>query len=268
MLKRVTKFFPSMAFNFTTKPFFYASLISGFAYAEESSEKLTDRKPQSGFFYGAMLGFNNEIYQGVDNDFKAFPVIGYKSDRFNFLGPLISYTLLNVNHYALTSMMRYRFAGYDSSDSAIFEGMEDRKSSLDLGFGLSYKQDDWSTQIDVLHDVIGASNATEIKANIGRTFFWGPIFIEPNFGLSYWDNQYVDYYYGVEAEEATLEREFYTGKYSVNPKLGLNISTPIFFDGFSRLALEQTWYGSSVRRSPLAGKHANVSLRFTFSRFF
>jgi outer membrane protein len=244
--------------------FLYSSIVQ----AEDELEKQPERKHQSGFFYGAMLGLNNEIYKGVDNDFTAFPVIGYRSDRFNFLGPFISYRLLKYGYYELNSNMRYRFAGYDESDSEVFNGMHDRDASLDLGLGLSYKQENWAGKFDVLHDVIGTSNGFELNSSIGKTFYFGPIFIEPNLGLSYWNNQYVDYYYGVEAFEVNSNRQEYKGDYALNKNLGLNISTPIFFGGFTRLSLEQTFYGSSIKKSPLTDTDTSFSLRLTFSRFF
>lgn len=248
--------------------FFLVSFTHAEDGSDKNSERSPERKPQSGFFYGAMLGFNNEIYKGVDKDFTAFPVIGYRSDSFNFLGPLISYRLLKSGNYELKSIMRYRFAGYDDSDSDTFIGMNDRDASLDFGLGVSYKHDDWAAKFDVLHDVIGSSNGFELNGSIGKTFFFGPIFIEPNVAVSYWDNQYVDYYYGVEAYEANVNRLEYQGKYALNKKLGLNISTPIFLGGFTRLSLEQAFYATSISKSPLTDKDTSFRLRLTFSRFF
>jgi len=272
MLNKQFKATISKSLFFVLKTACYIFLLVSFTQAEDGSDKNSERSPerkhQSGFFYGAMLGFNNEIYKGVDSNFTAFPLVGYRSDRFNFLGPFISYRLLNSGNYELKSILRYRFAGYDDTDSDTFIGMDDRDSSLDLGLGISYKQEHWTAKFDVLHDVIGSSNGFELNGSIGKTFFFGPIFIEPNFGVSYWDNQYVDYYYGVEAYEANANRLEYQGKYALNKKLGLNISTPIFLGGFTRLSLEQAFYATSISKSPLTDKDTRFSLRLTFSRFF
>lgn len=251
-------------------------VLSGYAYSDDDIEEHTStdpkheevRKHQSGFFYGAMLGYKTEIYKGVDNDFSAFPVVGYRSNNFNFLGPFISYRLLDHGPLEVNSILRYNFAGYDSSDSAFLNGMEDRDASLDLGIGLSYKKQHWAAKFDAQHDVIGNSNGFKLKASIGKTFYFGPIFVEPNLGLHYWDNQYVDYYYGVSVNEATSGREVYQGRYAINKKLGLNISTPIFFGGFTRLSLEQIWYDASIANSPLTDSDNSVNIRMTFSRFF
>jgi outer membrane protein len=243
-------------------------IISTFIQASERDSKPIKKMHQSGFFYGFMLAHKNEIYQGVDDDFMALPVVGYKSDDLNILGPFISYNFFKSDFYEFSALMRYRYAGYKSSDSDNFKGMEDRNASLDIGLGFNYKVNNWSAKLDVVHDVIGSSNGLELKGNIGKTFYFGPIFVEPNLGLIYWDKSYVDYYYGVEAYESNSNRPEYAPNSTLNKKLGLNISTPIFFGGFTRLSIEQTWYGSEISKSPLTDSNNNLSAILTFSRFF
>lgn len=261
--------------HFALVIFFVLFSISSFAAAENenihestSSNQKTERKHQSGFFYGAMLGYKTEIYKGVENDFIAFPVVGYRSDRFNFLGPLVSYRLLEKESVEVSSILRYNFAGYDSSDSQSLDGMQDREASLDIGLGLSYKKHHWSAKLEAFHDVLGRSNGFELKSSLGKTYYFGPIFIEPNLGLSYWDNQYVDYYFGVEENEALAGRNACQGRYALNKNIGLNISTPIFFGGFTRLSLEHSWYDDSIEKSPITESDKSFGFRLTFSRFF
>lgn len=252
------------------------TIFPGFVYAEKQFENVTSmdskkgppRKPQSGFFYGLLLGYKTEIYKGVDNDYSAFPVLGYRNDKVNFLGPFISYRLMQQDALEVTTLLRYNFAGYDSSDSTFLNGMDDRDPSLDFGLGLSYKEHHWTTKFNALHDVMGSSNGFELNASLGKTFYFGPIFIEPNVSLKYWDDQYVDYYYGVNSREAIAGRDAYFGRSALNKQLGLNISTPIFFGGFTRLTFEQVWYDNSISNSPLTDSDRSFNFRMTFSRFF
>ena len=250
-------------------------LVSTFVYAEgyeskptEIVHKNSEKKQQTGFFYGAMLAYKTDIYKGVNNDFMALPAIGYRGENINVLGPLVTYSLIKSEGIEFSSLLSYRFAGYDTSDSDVFNGMEDRDASLDFGFALSYKKDKWAARLGILHDIIGSSNGFEVAGSLGKTFYFGPIFVEPNVGVSYLDNQFVDYYYGVESFEATATRESYKGEFALNNKLGLNISTPIFFKGFTRLGLAHTWYDSSISNSPLTDDNSSFSARLTFTRFF
>lgn len=256
---------PSFLFVSVLTCLFLISLVSK---AEEMPQKPLAKKHESGFFYGAMLGLNTPIYRGVENDLLVVPVVGYKSDNFNFLGPMISYQFLGMGHYSFNAILRYNFSGYEESDSDIFSGMQDRDASLDFGFAVRYKKQNWAANVDIAHDVMNKSNGIVFKAGMGKTYYFGPIFVEPNVGLSYWDKQYVDYYYGVQANEARSDRAVYAGEYAVNQKLGINISTPILFGGFTRLSLEQIWYDASISNSPLTDTSKNVTIRMTFSKFF
>jgi outer membrane protein len=240
----------------------------GYIPTDKILEKPKVRKSQSGFFYGAMAAYKTEIYKEIDHNITAFPVIGYRSETFSFLGPLVSYQLHSVEDYKIISILRYNFSGYEASDSKFFVGMDDRNAGIDIGLGLNYKRQEWSVKLGGLHDVSGRSNGFELKTELGRTFYFGPIFVEPNLSLSYLDQQYVDYYYGVEAFEATMNRAQYTGEYAINKRFGINISTPIFFGGFTSLAIVHEWYDDSITQSPLTDKNTSISARLIFSRFF
>jgi outer membrane protein len=161
-----------------------------------------------------------------------------------------------------------RFNGYDDSDSDIFEGMEDRKYSMDAGIGLGYEIDDWKFQLSSLHDVLDRSDGNEIIASIGKVYRTGPVFIEPAIGLSYLDSKLVDYYYGVEASEATPDRPEFAGDSALNTTLGVSFITPVFFDGLTRLGIQNTWFDDSITDSPLTDSDAGLEYFIAFSKFF
>lgn len=236
------------------------------AYADNNDKKKP--RAESGFFYGAFVGYTQEIYKGIDSDIMVLPAVGYRGEKLNILGPRISYQLFKINNIEVNTLLQYRFAGYDASDSSFFTGMEDRDSSLDIGVSASYKKNDWSSSSNVLFDTLGRSNGSELSTRLGKTFYFGPLFIEPHVGLQYWDKQFVDYYYGVTTSEQRTDRSAYNGKHAFNKKVGLSFSTPIFFGGFTRLGIEHTWYDAVISKSPLTESDKSVQARFTFTRFF
>jgi outer membrane protein len=117
--------------------------------------------------------------------------------------------MLQSGAVELSIQAKPRLEGYEESDSDVFDGMDDRKPSIDLGLGLEYAKGDWKFELSSLHDVLGRSNGSELSAGLSKIFRHGPFFIEPGFGLSYLDSHYVDYYYGVKDDEVTSFRPSY-----------------------------------------------------------
>lgn len=249
--------------------FFICSVFGySYAYAQDKDLGVKKRPTQYGFFYGVFAGYQQEIYKGLDNDLMALPAIGYRGEKLNILGPRISYKLFQQDELTLSALLQYRFAGYDASDSRFFDGMNDRDASLDAGFSFVYKQNDWSVSNTFSTDVLDNSNGSEINTQLGKTFYFGPIFVEPHIEVSYWDSHYVNYYYGVDELESSPQRNKYKGGSALNKKIGLNVSTPILFGGFTRLSINHTWYDSVISNSPLTESDSSFGARITFTRFF
>ncbi len=221
-----------------------------------------------GFIYGLGVGVNNGIYKDYDLPVIPLPIIGYRGEKFSAFGPFISYHAWQNDAFKLSIKAAPRFGGFEQDDADIFNGMDERKLSIDAGFGLTYQQNDWKIDTSIMKDVLGKSDGMEIKSTLGKMMRFGPVFIEPSVGLSYVDANHVDYYYGVRAHEATNARLQYTGKSALNKTLGLSVMTPIFFNGITTLGIENTWYDTSISDSPLTDDDASLSVRIMFSKFF
>ena len=227
-----------------------------------------ERLEPKGFLYGFGLGINQELYKGYDRRVIPLPILGYRGDRLSVLGPFVSYDLLQQEGVKLAVQASPRFQGFDSSDSDIFIGMDERDFSFDAGLGLKYEKDDWNVGLSSMFDVLNKSDGYELKASLGRAFKSGPIFYEPSISVSYLDANHVNYYYGVGAHEATSSRPAYQTDSAVNTTIGFSIATPIFFDGFTRLSIDYTWNDATIADSPLVDTDTNLSLRLLYSRFF
>ena len=242
-------------------------LVSTVLIAQTEGQK-AKKSEQSGFLYGAALGIQREIYKDFDRRVVFFPIIGYSGEKLKVYGPFISYSVIKEGNFEFLAQAKPRFAGYNESDSDVFEGMEDRKPSIDFGLGLNYEKDHWKIEVSSLHDVLDRSNGTELNTKIGRTFRVGPVSIEPAIGLSYLDSKFVDYYYGVEASEANSNRPEYDGDAAINSTLGVTFGTPIFLGGFTRFAIENDWLDSSLTDSPLTDSDTNLRISLSFTNFF
>jgi len=251
---------------------FFLCLITNSLIAAESNDQnrgeLRDRVEPKGWLYGFGLGINGEIYKGYDRRVIPLPLIGYRGDRLLVLGPFANYELFEAGNFDFTINVAPRFDGFDEGDSIFFTGMEKRKSSLDMGLGLVYENDNWKFQSRAMYDILGRSNGYEVTAQVGKVFRAGPLFFEPSVGVSYMDDSLVNYYYGVRKNEANAIRPAYQGKEVVNTTLGISFATPILFDGFTRAGIEYTWFESGITDSPLVNDDASLGVFIAYSRFF
>jgi outer membrane protein len=236
--------------------------------AEENRGAAREQLEPKGFLYGIGLGVNREIYKGYDRRVIPLPIVGYRGDKLSVLGPFISYEIAQMGDLEFTLNASPRFQGFDESDSYIFEGMEERKFSMDAGFGVKYQRNDWNINFAVKKDVLSRSKGTELTTSLGKAFRYGPVFVEPSLTLSYLDDNHVNYYYGVGLNETSVIRSAYQADSALNTAVGVSVATPIFFDGFTRLAITHTWFDSTISDSPLVEDSSNSSFTLIFSKFF
>jgi outer membrane protein len=225
-------------------------------------------KNTSGFLYGLGLSTNKEIYKGYDRRNLILPIIGYRSEKLNVFGPFVSYEVQKFSDIKIVIQAAPRFQGFDDTDSYIFEGMADRKFSMDAGIGVNYKKNNWKISFSSMFDVFSRSNGMELTSAIAHSFRVGPYVIEPRITLSYLDSNHVDYYYGVNKDEVNESRTEYIGKKALNTGIGLTIATPIFLGGYTQINLQRTWFASEITNSPLVEDHSNLIVRLLFTRKF
>ena len=238
------------------------------ASSEDSRGEARERIELEGFLYGIGLAVDREIYKDYDRRVILLPVIGYRGEKLTVFGPFVRYELLKSGAVEFSIQASPRFDGFDESDSDIFEGMDERKFSMDLGFGIEYARDDWKFELSSLHDVLGRSNGTELSTGLSKVFRSGSLFIEPGIGFSYLDSRHVDYYYGVSTNEVASFRPRFEGDDAVNTNLGITVTTPALFNGLTRFGFEHTWYDPDISDSPLTDEDTSLSFFFAYSRFF
>ena len=212
--------------------------------------------------------YSNEIYKGYSDRTIPLPLIGYQGDNLTVFGPYVSYKIKEFNNVKVVMKLSPRFQGFDGADSYIFKGMKERKDSLDLGIDFYYQKNDWKISVSSMFDALNRSNGYEIKSVINRMFRVGPIFIQPSVSVSFLDSRLVDYYYGVSENEVNQFRNAYIGQRSKNTAIGLSISTPIFFGGYTRMKIEQLWFDSNITNSPLVDGNSSFSFQLFFTKNF
>ncbi len=241
--------------------------IVALTFSTASFAQSPNNSPQ-GWMWGVGVAASQDVYTDFDNRIVPIPIIGYVGERLRVYGPFVGYQLLQDDGFTLDAQLVPIFAGYEEDDSAVFNGMEDRDFSFGAGLSLRYAKNGWTYELASNADILGTFNGYQATASIGKAFRTGPFVIEPSVGVTFQDNHYVDYYYGVTASEATATRAAYTSDSAVNTELALAVSTPIFWGGMTRFQIGATFYDDSISDSPLTDSDSAFNAMLMFSRFF
>ncbi len=146
---------------------------------------------------------------------------------------------------------RYRFQKLDPDSHVFYEGLEERKQSLDAGIELGLKQNWGELKLDWVTDTLDRHNGQEVRFSYRYRLDAGPWSISPFVSWTWQDANLTDYYFGVSAAEARPDRPAYSPGESEWIGFGLNtawhMSDRVVFFGNIGVA----GAGSEITNSPL-----------------
>ncbi|MDH0864699.1 MipA/OmpV family protein [Mitsuaria sp. GD03876] len=196
-------------------------------------------------------------YKGMDRETKALPMLSYENRWVKVFGPglmvkLPSATLSPTQRIDFGLVAKWSPGGYEADDAPILNGMAERKGGIWVGGKATWQGElaelgaEWTT------DASGHSKGQRLALTLERSWRFGPsVMLTPRLGANWLDKKYVDYYYGVRANEVAANRAAYRGRSAFNPEIGLrgmymfNRQHSMFVDvGVTSLA-------SSIKDSPL-----------------
>lgn len=210
---------------------------------------------------GAAALVQAEAYRDLDDDveIEGIPLITYQDRRFSLFGPRAGVRVGGNESWDFRWLVEWDFTGYDPEDSDFFDGMEKRSSTLASGFSLEYEGGGTEVELSVLHDVLDRNGGyvAEISLSLprgGRQ--WN---VTPGISLTYQSEDYSDYYFGVELDEATAERPAYlpgaTTEISLDLQLRRSLQGRWFLFGFA----SHTFLDDAVKDSPLVDRSSQTT---------
>lgn len=216
-----------------------------------------DRGQGSSWGLGIGAMSRQKAYTDMDRDNKVIPFISYENEYIEVLGPNLKYKLpgfeLNeANKFSFNLVGEYDFSDNDPDETPILNGMEERKGGFWAGAAAEWQNPLATLSLELLTEVSGDSDGTVINLGIERSWhIAGGFMLTPRLVLSRVDTNYVDYYYGVRADEVRMGRAFYQGEAGLNTEIGLR--TMYMFDQNQMLMLDfaVTSLASEIKDSPL-----------------
>jgi outer membrane protein len=222
-------------------------------------EVRTDDATHWGVGLGA--GLRRRPYTGVKNETRALPLIYFENKYARFAGTGLDIKLPSAGPVTFAARVRYGFDGYKQFEAPALVGMNERKASIWLG-GVAF----WRTDIAVLSaeavtDVSGRSKGSQFRIGADREFRTGGFSFTPHVAATWLDHKYVDYYFGVRTDEATIARRSYAPGSTVNTEIGLRTGFALAPNQLVTLDVGTTLYGSAIKDSPIVGRSSSPSVR-------
>ena len=162
-------------------------------------------------------------YVGADNQTRVIPLLDLEYRRFYLRGIQAGFRLIEGERFGLDIVGRAQFAGYEEEDSSFLAGMADRRETFELGLAASWKLGSFALEATAGADALGRSDGVQAGLQLTwiRVFDRGRAGLFPSVGFVWQDADFVDYYAGVELEEARPGRPAFEGGSAVNFSAGV-----------------------------------------------
>ena len=199
-------------------------------------------------------------YADIDRENRVLPLISYENQYVRVFGPVVEFKAYSLDlgggqRLDLRVIGKYDFSGYEAGDATILNGMRERKSGFWAGGKVKWATGVVDVSAELLADVSGNSKGRRFNLGLEKNWRIGQhVILTPRAGASWVDKKYVDYYYGVAADEARAGRAAYQGKSGVNAELGLR-GTYVFDAHHSMfLDLGVSKLSKKIKDSPLVDR--------------
>jgi outer membrane protein len=208
---------------------------------------------------GVGLRVRQQAYVGIDRNVRAIPLLTYENSWLRLSGLQADLKLprhqLSAGH-SLTGGLRVRYEdeGYEPGDSLGLVGMAERKGSMWAGVAATWHNPWADLSVEWLADASRHSEGNKAQVQLSRRFTWNGFALRPRIQVDWLSSDYVDYYFGVRASEATLERPSYAGRSAVTQTLGLRTDYSLTRQHHVFLDLSVTRLPSEIEDSPVVDR--------------
>lgn len=217
--------------------------------ADETEEEKQQQDSRWGLGLG--VGAMQKAYRDIDSETLAIPIIIYDSKWISVNGGTISLKLPSAGPVSFALSADISRDGYEASDSDALAGMDEREDGFWLGGSLTWENDIADLSASWTTDMSGNSDGQKLSISAARSFEQGKFEFTPRVGAVWLDENYVDYYYGVKANEVTAERGFYAPDATVNLEAGFRTTYEVTPRNSIFLDLSASALGSEIKDSPI-----------------
>lgn len=251
---------------------FVLFMFSLFMLSAAQKAPATSLQTKQKLVIGAGPYVQSQPYDGADGFLLPTPVLFFDNKLFYVRWVRVGMYFMGQSGEAFSwgasITAQPRTLGYKSSDAPILTGLEERKSSWEAGVALSAEYKSYFAELVFLHDILDASNGYIARSEIGDSIKTGNWNFFPSLLVIYHSESFNDYYYGVRAEEATLERPAYKADAGFDFGVQTYISYAFDEQWSALVNLRADYIDDTAYDSPLVDEHhiysGMVSVLYTF----
>lgn len=240
-----------------------AALACGFSLAALAQPQ---EEPSSSWSLGLGLATLQAPYRGVDREIRPVPFVRYENQyvRISGLGgevKLPGLRLSDTQEIKFGLVGRFDMSGYEAGDSPFLAGMAERKGGLRAGARAEWDNGLATVTAEWTGDASGNSKGQVFSLGLKRTWRVGQnILLTPSLTATRHDQKYVDYYYGVRANEARPGRTAYRGEAGTDVEAGLRGMYLIDRHHSVFMSVGATRLASGIRKSPLVNRSSENTI--------
>jgi outer membrane protein len=206
---------------------FVSAMLAAPAYAQyEVAEIPFFHTPDGTAALGGGLRLGQDLYIAADNEderqFDLVPLYLYNGKYVFFRGTAGGIHLFDNEKVELNLFGRYRFQKLDPDRNAFFDGMTERKQTLDGGVELRLHGRWGSFNANYLTDTLNRHKGQSAEVSYRYTFDRGRFSFSPFISWGWNDAKLTNYYFGVSEDEAREDRPAYTPGESQWVGFGMN----------------------------------------------
>ncbi len=218
-----------------------------------------------GLGFGLRLG--DSPYRGIDNvasinndnSTDLVPLYLYEGDRIFFHGTSAGIHLLQGQDVSIDAIASYRFDRIEPDADAFFEGIDERRQTVDGGLSINIVQPWGTLTATAVTDLLGRHNGEEYEFTYQMPLAFNQFQVTPYLSYLYQSSDLIDYYFGVDAHETNTQRPLYEPDGDDFWRIGINSSYQLTPGWYLHANLGYEELSDSVRDSPLTDSGHNWS---------
>jgi outer membrane protein len=245
---------------------FLLSVPLAHAAEHEGADRGEDEPDGYRWGLGVGVGFKKGPYAGVDSKTTVLPLVSFENRYVRLYGNKLDAKLPSWGPVDFSLRTQVSIGeGYKGSDSAQLAGMADRKGAIFVGATSTWRNAIANVSVSWLKDVSGHSKGSVASLDAEHGFRVAERFeITPHVEFARYDAKFVDYYYGVRADESTASRPAYLGKSSSEVRAGLRFGYLVTPHQRLLLDVSDGRLGAAITDSPVVDRKSVAEVRLGY----
>ncbi|WP_028876573.1 MipA/OmpV family protein [Teredinibacter turnerae] len=211
------------------------------------------------------LDVSTQLYREQDAGVELIPVIVGSYKKFWFRGLQHGFYAYKNPYLSISPMIKLNpDIGYSvdnaESGSTLYEGLDDTSFSAEGGLQLMFELPGVSLEVNMLTDLLGDHEGQLVEVALSHAMHFGPALLVPEIKYSYNTEEIGQFYFGVDPQDATLERP----AFEVGSTSDIELSTVLLWRFASRwyMVSEASYkmYDNKIEDSPLVDDTTQASI--------